>query len=143
VGQHLAGVVLFNQLPIAQHHDAVSQLGDHGQVMSDIDGGRIEPAGDFLDGGQHLNLGGHVQGRGGLVENDDIGLAAHGHGHHGPLQLSAGHLMGKAITDVFRIGQQQLRISGDGIFFSLGDAHHTVLHGSFGILPDEAMGRIE
>ncbi len=51
--------------------------------------------------------------------------------------------MGKPVADVFGIGQQQLLIGGNGLFFSLGGTHQAVLNGTFGILPDEAMGRVE
>ena len=51
--------------------------------------------------------------------------------------------MGEPVADVFRIGQQQLLIGSHGLLFGFGGTHQPVLHRSFSVLTNEAMGRIE
>ena len=139
-----AGVAFLHKLAIAQHHDAVGDLGDHCQVMGDVDGGLIELLGDFLHRRQHLDLGGHIQGSGRLIEDDDIRLAGHGHGHHGALQLSAGDLVGIAVADVLGIGQKQAVDKFQWPSFAASSMLiNAVPHRCFGILFDNPVSRIE
>ena len=60
---------LLLDLAAAEHDDAVGDLGDHGEVVRDIDAGHGAGAHHRLEGAQHLDLGGHVEGGGGLVED--------------------------------------------------------------------------
>ncbi len=46
---------------------------------------------------QELGLDGHVQGRGGLIGNDEPGVAGQPHGDHGPLPHAAAELVGKGV----------------------------------------------
>ncbi len=118
-------------------------MGHYGQVVGDVDGGGLELPGDVFDGGQDFDLGGHIERRGGLIEDNDVGPAGHGHGHHGPLQLSARNLVGIAVADVLRVGQQQAPVEFHGLFFSFGKAHQPVLDRRLGILFDQPVGRVE
>ena len=47
-----------------------------------------------LEQAQHLGLDGDVQGRGGLVGDQQLRIAGQGHGNHDPLLHTAGELMG-------------------------------------------------
>ncbi len=143
MGQHLPGLTLLHLAAVAQNHDPVGQLGHHGQVVADIDGRRVELPGDLLDGRQDLDLGGHVQGRGGFVEDDNVRAAGHGHGHHGPLELPPRDLMGVAVADLLRVGQEEAGIDLHGVFFGLGKVHQAVLDGRLGVLADKFVGRVE
>ena len=105
--QNLLGQAFFDLLAVAQHLDAVGHLGYHGQIVGDVERGRVVLADQRLEQDQHLNLGGHIQRRGGLVEHQHIGSAGHGHGRHGALQLAARHLVRIAAAKVLRIGQVQ------------------------------------
>ena len=100
---HLPRLADFDRLSVAQHHDAVRDLRDYGQIVADVNGGGVQLPDRILDRGEHLDLGGHVQRGGRLVEDDQIRLARHGHRHHRALELPAGDLMGIAIADVLGI----------------------------------------
>ena len=50
----------------------------------------------MAQGAEDVRLGGHIQGRGGLIEHDQPGPQDKGQGQHHPLLLAAGQLMGKA-----------------------------------------------
>ena len=80
-------------------------LGDHGEIVGDVDRRRVELLDDVAHGGQHLDLGGDVERRRRLVEDDEIGPAGHRHGGHGALQLAARDLVGIALADRVGLGQ--------------------------------------
>jgi hypothetical protein len=82
---HLAGI---------EHGHAVRHLGDHTQVVGDHQHRRAQLALEPLDQLQNLGLDGDVQGRGGLVGDDQAGPAGEGHGDHGPLAHAPGELAG-------------------------------------------------
>ena len=69
------GRSFFHKVAVAQHHDAVGHLGDDCEIVADIDGGRIELPDHVLDRGEHLDLGGDVERRRRLVEDDEVGAA--------------------------------------------------------------------
>jgi hypothetical protein len=75
--------------------------------VGDVDGGGVEALDDVAHGGQHFHLGGHVQRRRRLVEDDQVGPGRHGHGGHGALQLTTGHLVRIALADMVGVGQLQ------------------------------------
>ena len=61
---------------------------------------------------QNLRLGGHVEGRGRLVGDQQAGVAAQGNGDHDPLSHAAAELVGIAVKDAS--GFRQLHL-GQGI----------------------------
>ena len=107
LSQHVPASALLDQVAVAEDHDAVGHLGDHCEIMGNVDRRRAIGSNGILDGGEDFNLGGNVEGRGGFVEDDEIRLAGHSHGGHRPLQLPAGNLMRIAETDFFRVRQPQ------------------------------------
>jgi hypothetical protein len=77
--------------------------------VGDVDRGGVELFDDVADRGQHLDLGGHVERGGGLVEDDQVGTAGHGHRGHRALQLPARDLVGIAEADLVGVGQRMRR----------------------------------
>jgi S-formylglutathione hydrolase FrmB len=69
--------------------------------VGDVERGGVELLDDVADRRQHLDLGGHVERGGRLVEDDQVGPAGHGHRGHGALQLAARHLVRIAEADLF------------------------------------------
>ena len=53
---------------------------------------------------QNLGLDGHVQSRGGLVGDDQAGIAGQGHGDHDTLTHTAGQLVGVHLIDALAVG---------------------------------------
>ncbi len=141
--EQLPGLADFHRVPVAQDHDPVGHLGHHRQVMGDVQGGLVHLLGNLLDRGQDLDLGGHVQGCGRFVEHDDVRLAGHGHGHHGPLQLAAGELVGVAPANLLRGGQEEALVDLYSLVFGLFLAHEPLEDRGLGELPDHPVGRVE
>ena len=143
VRQHDAGIGFLDHLAIAQDDDLVGHLGDHRQIMGDIDGGRVELLDDVADGRQHLDLGSHVERRRRLIENDQVGPAGQGHGGHGALQLPARYLV--RIPESDDVGERHLEPGEqiDGVGVGLGLGGYAMLDGNFGKLVDQTVRRIE
>lgn len=72
-------------------------------------------------------LNGHVQGRRGLVGNQDGGATGDGHGDHGPLQHAAGELEGVLFRAVGGLGDtghlKQLNGPGEGTLVAPAPVH--------------------
>jgi hypothetical protein len=80
--------------PEAHDREPVGYLGDHAEVEGDEQDGGATPVLELAHQAQDLGLNGHVQGRGGLIGDQQVRLAGHGHGDHHPLALPAGGAMG-------------------------------------------------
>ena len=94
----------------AHIHDGhvVGQLAHHAHVVGDEhDGGVVLPL-ELLHQLEDLGLDGHVQSGGRLVCDEHLGVAAHGHGDHGPLTHTAGELMGVLVDALLRGGDAHL-----------------------------------
>src|SRR5690606_14114633 len=96
-----------------------------------------------LDRRKNVDLGGDVERRGRLVENDEVGPGAERHGRHDALQLPAGYLMRIAVADVFRIGQAELAKQVDGALLRLLAAGDAMFERGLDHLLHELAGRIE
>ena len=128
---------------MAQHHDLVRHLGDDGEVVGDVERGDAGIADGVLDGGQHVDLRGHVERRRRLVEDDQVGLRAQRHGGHDALQLAAGNLVREALADMFRIGQAELLEQRDGALFRFRAAALAVQQRRLDDLVHQPVGGIE
>ena len=117
--QHVAGGGLLDELAVAQHHDPVRHLGNHREVMGDVDRRSVELLDDVAHRGEDFDLGGDVEGGGGLVENDEIGPAGHRHRGHGALELPARYLVWVALADLVRIGEPQPPVEVARVGFGL------------------------
>ncbi len=92
---------------MAQNHQPVGDLGDHGKIVRDVERRSAVLADRVAQQAQHLDLGGHVQRRRRLVQHEDVGFAGHGQRHHGALQLPAGDLMRIAFAEALGLVQAQ------------------------------------
>ena len=77
------------------HHHAVAHLGDDAEVVRDEDEREVGFLLDLAQQPQVLRLYGHVERRGGLVGDDDLGLAGDGDG--------ADHALLHAAADLVRV----------------------------------------
>ncbi len=113
--------------------------------MGDIDRGGVELIDDVANRAEHVDLGGDgdVEGRGRLIENDEIRAARHGHRRHRALQLPARNLVRVAVADLLGIRQQQPPVEILGVGFRRASALHTVLHRSLRKLVDQPVRRVE
>ena len=141
--QHGARVGFFDLVSTQKNLHPVGHLRDNCKVVGDIDGGRLELLDNLADGDKHLDLGRHIQRRGRLVENDQVGPARHGHCRHCPLKLPARHLMRVAEADFIRVGKAQPLIQVDGVGLGLGAAGNAVAQRRLGMLVDDLVGRVE
>ena len=91
--QDLPRIAEFDHLAASQHHDPVSDLGDDGKVVGDIEGRRAMLPDELAEGGEAFDLSRHVERGGRLVEDENVGLGDHRHRRHHALELSAGNLM--------------------------------------------------
>ncbi len=90
---------------MAEHHDVVGDLRDDGEVVGDVERGGAGLLDGALDGGENVDLRGHVERRRRLVEDDQVGLRAKRHRSHRPLQLAAGDLVRIAAAE--RLGRRK------------------------------------
>ena len=91
---NVEGVAALDDLAGVHDVHPVGIPGHHAQVMGDDDQGDAHVPGQLLHQFQDLRLDGHVQRRGGLVGDDQFGLAAQGHGDHHPLAHAAAQMVG-------------------------------------------------
>ena len=75
------------------HGDVVDGLGDDAEVVGDQEQRGPGPVLDRLDELEDLALDGHVEGRRGLVGDDQLGVAAERHRDHDPLPHAARQLV--------------------------------------------------
>ncbi len=94
-------------------HDLVGDLGHHAEVVGDGDDAALVPLLHLADDVDDLRLDGDVQRRGGLVGDEDVGVAADGHGDHGALAHAAGELERVLVDALLGVGDadpvEQLR----------------------------------
>ena len=87
-----------------QNNNAVAQLSHNAQVMGDKD----DAGAVFLLQGAHLFqnlvLDGHIQGGGGLVRNQQVGVVGQRHGDHDALAHTAGKFMRVGFQPLFGFG---------------------------------------
>ncbi len=103
--------------------DAFGVAGDEPQVVGDHDHGGIGLFRDVPDHLQELGLGGHVQGGGRLVGDQDVRTRGHGHGDHDALAHTAGELLGIIVVAGFGIGDVHHLHRFDGALLSLLRGH--------------------
>ena len=85
---------LFHDVSGVHHRHLVGHFGNDAQVVGDDDNGHMELFLQVLQKLQDLGLDGHIQGRSGLVGNQQLRISGQGHGDHDPLAHTAGKLMG-------------------------------------------------
>ena len=135
-----AHIRVFHLFPCVHHHHVPGDLGDNAQIVGDEDDGGL---GLFLQARhelEDLGLDGHIQGGGGLVRDEDLGVAGQGHGDHHPLAHTAGELMGIVMDALLRVGDlyQPQHLNGPlpglllGHMLVIGKGLHDLLaHGEY------------
>ena len=93
-GEEVGGAGRLHDLPGVHHRQPVGGLGHHPQVVGDEQDGHPGLALEALEQAQDLGLDGHVQGRGGLVGDEELRVPGQGHGDHDPLLHAPGELVG-------------------------------------------------
>src|SRR4029434_3373376 len=90
-------------LPGIHHHHAVTELGDHPQIMGNQEHGGAAFLHQGLQQEQDLCLHGDIEGRGRLVSEDERGRGGQGRSNHQTLALATAELM-RILTQLFRRG---------------------------------------
>ena len=152
-GHEAAGVVVFRavddlirgplllDVPRVEDDDVVRDLRDHGEVVGHVDRRRPLALDDRLERLQHLDLGGDVEGRRRLVEDQEVRVAAKGHGRHQALELAPGDLVRVALAETVRIGEVEGPVEVLGAPVGLLPAELPVEHRRLGhLLPDGERG---
>ena len=123
---------LLHHLARVHHADPVAYLEHQAEVVGDVQQGRagfLAQLGDqFHDPGLHR----HVQGRGGLVQQQQRRPRQEGHGYHHPLLLSAGDLVRVGVHQPFRVrdvhGRQHVEGALKGFFLAHALVDHRHFH---------------
>ena len=95
---------LFDHASGVHDHDVVRHLGDYAQVVSDEHDGGIDAVLQLPQQIQNLCLDGDIQRSGGLVSDDDLGIAGQSHGDDHALPHAAGEFMGIHHVDTLGVG---------------------------------------
>ena len=97
VGEHIVDAALLGHGAAVEDGHMGADLTDDGHLVGDDDDGDAQPAVDVLQQGQD-GLGGHgVEGAGGLVAEQHLGVAGEGAGDGDALLLTAGELRGVVV----------------------------------------------
>ena len=109
---------LFHLATGIHHHHPVRSFGNHAQIMGDQHDGCTHSAVEFHHQLENLRLDGHIQRRGRLIGNQQLGVARQGHRNHHPLAHAARELVRVVVHAALRIGDahqaQHLSSTGHG-----------------------------
>ena len=78
-------VTLFHQLAAIHDANALTDIGDHAQIVADQQHRGAALAAQFCNQPQHLGLHGDIQGGCRLIRDQQCGVAGQGYGNHHPL----------------------------------------------------------
>ena len=104
VVEHLFAGAHLHDVAGVHDGDAVRHIGYDAQVVGDVDGRKTVFFLQVADELQDLGLDRNVQGRGGLIADEDLGVAGHGDGDDDSLAHAAGELVGILLGAAFRFG---------------------------------------
>ena len=99
---------LLHELAGVHHADAVADLGDHAEVVGDVEDRRVELPLELGDEVEDDGLGGDVQGRRRLVHDEQRRVGHERHGDDAALQHAAGELVRVALHHRFGVGHGDL-----------------------------------
>ena len=102
--EQLAGLGLLDDLAGVHDDHPVGAPGDHAHVVGDEDHGHRQLLAEVVDEVEDLGLDGDVEGRGGLVGDEQLGLAGQRHGDHHPLAQASGELVGVLVQPFGGLG---------------------------------------
>ena len=123
VGIGLAGGGPFHDAAGIHDVDAVGVARDHAEIVGDHDHGHAEPARQALHQLEYLSLYCDIQRGGGLIGQDEGGVAGQGHGDHHPLPHPAAELVGILSQSPLGIGDAHEAKELDGARPRLRRAH--------------------
>ena len=139
-GAHLR---FLHQLAAVHDNHAVGGFGHHAQVVRDQKHGHAGLVAQAAQQVKDLRLDGHVQGRGGLVGDQQLGVAGQRHGDHDALAHAARHLVRVVVDALFGRGDAHLAQQVDGAFARLLLADLLVGADGFHDLVPNAVHRVE
>ena len=141
--EHLGNGAGLAQVAALQHDHPVRELCHQREVVRDVDRGRAVLAQHVADRAQHLDLRGHVERGGRLVEDHEVGIGDQRHRRHDPLQLAAGDLVRIAAADVLRIRQGHRTEQRDGALLERGAGREAAQPGALDHLVHQRVRRVE
>ena len=138
---------------VLHHHEGVGAVGGDGEVVGDQEDSSPGRLAQLVDEVQHRGLDGDVQGAGGFVGDQQVGLQREGSGDEHPLAHAAGELVGVLAGTDLRIVEAHLveqldharldavlvapPVDTQGLSDARADRAHRV-QGAGGVLRDEA-----
>ena len=114
----LRRALLHDASRIHDHH-IVRHLGDNAQIVGDEHDGGVDLILQVAQQIEDLRLNGHVQRRGGLVGNDQAGIARQCHGDHDTLTHTTGQLVGEVFIHTLAVGDAHHLQQLDGALLDL------------------------
>ena len=107
-GEDRVALTELGDLAGVHHRYPVGDVGDHGQVVGDVERGDAVSTAELTHRPQHHALGGDVEPGGRLVEHEHLGLGQEGHRQCDALHLTTGELVGVATHELVVVGEADL-----------------------------------
>ena len=144
VHHHLVRRTLLDDPPVLHDDDPVAHRGEDGQVVADHHQGQGPVADQSREHVEDLRLDDDVEGRRGLVGDDDVRVAGERHGDHDPLLLAAGQLVRVGLRLLGReVDHLQQRAHPGGPRRRRGGGRRTVQLQGLGDLPAHGADRVQ
>ena len=143
IAEDLRDRSLLDDLAFQHHADAVGDLAHDAEIVGDEEHRHVEPALQLGEQLQDLRLHRHVERRGRLVGDEEVGLVGERHGDHHALALAARELVRIGAEPAFRVADadeiEKLERAGAGL--AVGQA--AVQFQDLADLPLDGVERIE
>ena len=143
VGHQLDGRGLLDHLAGVHHRDGVGHLGHEGEVVGDEHHREAEFVAQLVEQFDDLLLNGDVEGGGGLVCDDELGVAGQRHGDEDALALASRELVRIGVEGSVGVEPDELqqilhrpRSPAFGQLFHLGFDEHRRVEGGQRVLVD-------
>ena len=136
--------VLLHDFALVHHDSAVGDFSHHPQVVGDEEHTHTVFLLQDADEREDVLLDSDIKSGGRFVGDEQLRIAAHGHGNHDTLFLSAGEFVRVRVEKLLRTGQQHLFEEIENLFFSLFFRNLFVQQNLFGDLlaaPDDRIER--
>ncbi len=85
---------LLDEFSFEHNQNTIRKIGDNTEVVGDKEDGHAELISEIAKEVENLGLDGDIEGGGGFIGDEKLGLAGEGHGDHGPLLHSTRKLVG-------------------------------------------------
>ena len=143
VVEQRAHLGFLHHLAAVHDHHAVGRLGHHAQVVRDQQHGHAGVVAQAAQQVQDLRLDGHVEGRGGLVGDEQLRVARQRHGYHDALAHAARHLVRVVVDALLGARDAHLAQHVDGALARLLLRHVLVRADGLHDLLAHAVHRVE